>query len=72
MQLAIRTYLQYLRSRAPELQDGKTNGAVDLADRPVPSANVVRGLGEADLEGPTDARFDTLKKILEGGRRFLI
>jgi hypothetical protein len=37
-----------------DLLDGKTNGAVDQADRPVPSANMARLLGEADFfEGPT-------------------
>lgn len=29
------------------LLGGKTNGAVDQADRPVPSANIARFLGEA-------------------------
>jgi len=31
-----------------DLLDGKINGAVDLADRPVPSDNIARLLGEAD------------------------
>jgi hypothetical protein len=46
-----------------DLLDGKTNGAVDLADRPVPTDNMARLLGEADsFEGPT---FTDLKELHE-------
>src|SRR3981081_1092575 len=49
-----------------DLLDGKTNGAVDLADRPVPTDNMARLLGEADsFEGPTFTDLEELHEQLK-------
>jgi hypothetical protein len=49
-----------------DLLDGKTNGAVDLADRPVPTDNMARLLGEADsFEGPTFTDLGELHEQLK-------
>jgi hypothetical protein len=56
-----------------DLLDGKTNGAVDLADRPVTSDNMARLLGEADsFEGPTftDLKEQAFINNLNGDTQF--